>query len=158
MENKKDLMPMSPEGYTVASAYIEKGTVQKAARLLNMLPQEVSRQLEDPKVKAYIDQAYLDSGYRNRVALGKVMDTIIDKKLEELEEAEIGSSKDILDILTMAHKMRMEEVKAMVEYEKLHKPAEIKNQTNVQINDSLGGGNYGRLMSQLMGEIIPEGK
>jgi hypothetical protein len=87
------------------------------------------------------------------------MDSIIDKKMEELEEAEIGSSKDILDILTVAHKMRMEEMKAMVDYEKLHKAPEIQNQTNVQINEGMGEGNYGRLMKQLLGDKdVIEGK
>jgi hypothetical protein len=79
--------------------------------------------------------------------------------MEELEEAEIGSSKDILDILTMAHKMRMEELKAIIEYEKLGQKTEIKNQTNVQINEGMGEGNYGRLMKQLLGDKdVIEGK
>jgi len=158
MEDKTDLMAMSPEGYTVAAAYLSAGTAALAARSLKMDTIEFSKHLRDPKVKAYIDQAYLDSGYRNRVALGKVMDSIIDKKMEELEEAEIGSSKDILDIMQVAHKMRMEEMKAMVEYEKLHKAPEIQNQTNVQINEGMGEGNYGRLMSQLLGKDTIEGK
>jgi len=157
MEETKELVPMSPEGYAVAKAYIETGTVQKAAAKLRLPASEISTHLADPKVKKYIDQAYLDSGYRNRAALGQVLDGIIDKKLEELDEAEIGSSKDILDILAMAHKMRMEEVKAMIEYEKLTQKTEIKNQTNIQVNEGLGGGNYGRLMQQLMGDVIDAG-
>jgi phage terminase small subunit len=159
MEDKAELMPMSPEGHTVAAAYLTHGTATLAARALSMETKDVTQHLRDPQVKAYIDQAYLDSGYRNRVALGKVMDSIIDKKMEELEEAEIGSSKDILDILTVAHKMRMEEMKAMVDYEKLHKAPEIQNQTNVQINEGMGEGNYGRLMKQLLGDKdVIEGK
>jgi len=80
MEDKAELMPMSPEGYTVAAAYLEKGTAALAARALSMETKDVTQHLRDPQVKAYIDQAYLDSGYRNRVALGKVMDSIIDKR------------------------------------------------------------------------------
>ena len=158
MEETRELVQMRPEGYAVAQAYIETGTVQKASVRLGIPAAEVSNHLTDPKVKTYIDQAYLDSGYRNRVALGNVLDGLIDKKLEELEEAEIGSSKDILDILTMAHKMRMEELKAIIEYEKLGQKTEIKNQTNIQVNDGLGGGNYGRLMQQLMGEVLDSEK
>ncbi len=35
MEDKKDLMALSPEGYSVAAAYLEKGTAALAARALN---------------------------------------------------------------------------------------------------------------------------
>jgi hypothetical protein len=53
----------------------------------------------------------------------------------------------------------MEEMKAMVDYEKLHKAPEIQNQTNVQINEGMGEGNYGRLMKQLLGDKdVIEGK
>ena len=51
----------------------------------------------------------------------------------------------------MAHKMRMDEIKAMAELEKA-KASNVKNQTNVQINSELpfGQGNYGKLMEKLL--------
>ena len=53
----------------------------------------------------------------------------------------------------MAHKMRVDEMKAMTELEKA-KASNIKNQTNVQINADLpfGQGNYGKLMEKLLKE------
>ena len=56
------------------------------------------------------------------------------------------------DLLQMAHKMRMDEIKAMAELEKA-KTAPIKQQANIQINEMpFGQGNYGKLMEKLIGE------
>ena len=94
---------------------------------------------------------YLDTGYRNRFKLATALDDIIERKLEEAEESQIYTNKDLADLLQMAHKMRMDEIKAMAELEKA-KSSSIKNQTNVQINSEMpfGQGNYGKLMEKLL--------
>jgi len=73
--------------------------------------------------------------------------------LEELDEADMTSNKDIADLLQMAHKMRMDEMKTQTDAAKAEQTS-IKNQTNVQINDnsSFGEGNYGELMKKLLSE------
>jgi phage terminase small subunit len=93
----------------------------------------VAEYVNKPEIQRYITEVYLNSGYRNRFKIAEVMDTIIEKKLQEMEEAEIGSSKDIMEIMQAAHKMRMDEIDRMIELEKAKqkKPA---NQTNIQIN------------------------
>ena len=90
-------------------------------------------------------------GYRNRNNLASVMDDIIASKLEEATETGIYSKKDLADLLQMAHKMRMDEIKAQAELEKASSSS-IKNQTNVQINEAIpfGQGNYGKLMEKLL--------
>ena len=94
---------------------------------------------------------YLATGYRNRFKLANALDDIIERKLEEAEESQIYTNKDLADLLQMAHKMRMDEIKAMAELEKA-KSSSIKNQTNVQINSEMpfGQGNYGKLMEKLL--------
>ena len=54
----------------------------------------------------------------------------------------------------MAHKMRMDEIKAQAELEKAQ-ATNVKNQTNVQINEGLpfGQGNYGKLMDKLLKDV-----
>jgi hypothetical protein len=54
----------------------------------------------------------------------------------------------------MAHKMRMDEIKAQADLEKAE-GSNIRNQTNVQINDGIpfGQGNYGKLMDKLLNGI-----
>ena len=73
--------------------------------------------------------------------------------MEEAEESEIYSNKDLADLLQMAHKMRMDEMKAQVELEKV-KAGNVKalTQNNVHINGEVpfGQGNYGELMKKLL--------
>ena len=79
---------------------------------------------------------------------------MINSKLEEAQETGVYSSKDLADLLQMAHKMRMDEIKAQADLEKAE-GSNIRNQTNVQINDGIpfGQGNYGKLMDKLLNGI-----
>lgn len=77
------------------------------------------------------------------------MDALIKKKFQDLEEADVGSSKDIIEILALSHKMTMEQMARQIELEKLQS-ANIKSQVNVQINEAGDGTKYGRLIQQLV--------
>mgnify|MGYP003138579427 FL=1 len=143
---------ISPEGLEIANAYLELGNIQEVCTELALSEADVSEYLSKREVKAYIDQVYLDTGYRNRFKLATTLDELIDKKLEEAEESEIYSSKDLADLLQMAHKMRMDEIKAQTEHEKA-KASSIKTQNNIQANAGdvpFGQGNYGELMKKLL--------
>ena len=76
---------------------------------------------------------------------------MIQSKLEEAQESGVYSSKDLADLLQMAHKMRMDEIKSQAELDPAN-ASNIKNQTNVQINEGVpfGQGNYGKLMDKLL--------
>ena len=54
-------------------------------------------------------------GYRNKNNIASVLDEMIQSKLEEAQESGVYSSKDLADLLQMAHKMRMDEIKAQAE-------------------------------------------
>ncbi len=144
---------ISPEGLEIANAYLQLGSVQLVSAHLNIDEAEVSEFLGKREVKAYVDQVFLDTGYRNRFKLGKALDELIEKKLEEADESEIYSNKDLADLYALAHKMRMDEMKAQTELEKA-KASQIKTQNNVQINAEVpfGQGNYGELMKKLLKE------
>ena len=144
---------MSPEGLTIANTYLEVGNVPAVCARLKMDTAKVPEYLQRREIKAYIDQVYLDTGYRNRFKLANSLDDLIERKLEEAEESQIYTNKDLADLYVMAHKMRVDEMKAMTELEKA-KASNIKNQTNVQINSELpfGQGNYGKLMEKLLKE------
>ena len=103
---------ISPEGLEIANAYLQLGSVQLVSAHLNIDEAEVSEFLGKREVKAYVDQVFLDTGYRNRFKLGKALDELIEKKLEEADESEIYSNKDLADLYALAHKMRMDEMKA----------------------------------------------
>ena len=143
---------ISPESIEIANAYLEKGDISSVSEALDVPKDIVVDYLNKREVKKYIDSVYLDSGYRNRSKLASVLDDLIDRKLEEAEETEMYSSKDLADLLQMAHKMRMDEIKAQAELEKASGGAAIKTQNNVLINSEVpfGQGNYGALMEKLL--------
>ena len=144
---------ISPEGLEVANAYLELGNIQAVCIRLKLDEGECSEILAKREVKGYIDQVYLDTGYRNRFKLATALDDLIDRKMEEADESEIYSNKDLADLLQMAHKMRMDEIKAQAELEKA-KASNVKNQINIQNNGEVpfGQGNYGELMKKLLKE------
>jgi len=136
---------IAPENLEVANKYLELNSIPDVANALNMPKTAISEILEKPEVKRYIDAVYLDTGYRNRNKLAELLDTIINAKLEECQETEMYTDKDIVDLLNIAHKMRMDELKLL--------GSSVKTQNNIQINDSsFGGGNYGELMKKLLKE------
>ena len=150
----KEVTTLSPEGLEVANAYLQYGNIPAVCNYLNVSEEVVVKQLNKREVKKYIDTVYLDMGYRNRGNIAQVLDTMIASKLEEAEESEMYTSKDLADLLQMAHKMRMDELKMQHEMEKAEK-ATIARQTNVQINEAapglpFGEGNYGKLMAKLL--------
>jgi len=144
-------LAISPESLEIANAYLEHQSLQKVSEVLGFPQDMVSDILDRREVRAYIDTVFLDTGFNNRFLLREVMDTIIRKKLQELDEAEIGSSKDIMDILALSHKMTMDALDRQIQLEKIRNP-QVKTQTNVQIND-LGndGTKYGALLQKLIG-------
>jgi hypothetical protein len=142
---------ISPEGLEIANAYLELGSIPAVCSRLSIDEAKASEYLQKREVKAYVDQVYLDTGYRNRFKLADVLDTLIDAKLEEAEESEVYTSKDLADLVGMAHKIRMDELKAQTELEKA-KAQTIKTQVNIQDNSQVpfGQGNYGELMKKLL--------
>lgn len=138
---------ISPEGLEVAEQYLLYNDVSIVAREMNLTTFEVSDVLETREVKKYIDTMYLESGYRNRNNIASALDSLIDAKMLEMEESEMGSNKDIAELLKMAHDMRMQEMAAMA---KLNASTPT-NQTNVQILNSEGGMNYNALLGKIMG-------
>lgn len=145
----KEITTISPEGIEVANTYLQYGNIREVCNYLCVPEDKVVAILNKREVKQYIDTVYLDMGYRNRNNLASVMDDMIASKLEEAVETGIYSKKDLADLLQMAHKMRMDEIKAQAE---LEKATTVRNQTNVQINEGIpfGQGNYGKLMEKLL--------
>ena len=147
----KELTTISPEGLEVANSYLQFGNIRGVCDHLQVAESKVVDILNKREVKKYIDTVYLDKGYRNKNKIGTDLDEMIASKLEEAQETGVYSSKDLADLLQMAHKMRMDEIKAQADLAKAES-SNIKNQTNVQINEGVpfGQGNYGKLMEKLL--------
>lgn len=143
-----NIVAINPEHLEIARLHLASKNVDQIALELDVSPIQVTQVLQSREVKKYIDHMYLEAGYRNRNKLAEMLDRIIDKKLLELEEADVGSTKDIADLIALAHKMRMEEIKAQAEHDKVVAP---KQQTNIQINETpFGAQNYGKLLEKLL--------
>jgi predicted transcriptional regulator len=141
---------ISPEGLKVAQIYLETDSIDNTAKLIGISPHEVSDYLNTREVKSYIDNVYLEAGYRNRNKIAQRLDEVIEAKLEQMEEDEMGSTKDIADLIMLAHKVRMDEMKMMVEMEK----ARGKGPTNATQNNIIldgGGTNYNALLDKIVG-------
>jgi len=149
--SKEIATKMSPEGLEIANSYLEHGSIPAVASKLRVSQNEVSEILNKREIKQYIDTVFLDTGYRNRFKLSETLDMLIEKKLEESEETQIYTNKDMADLIQLAHKMRMEEIKAQTEMEKA-KAMTVKTQVNIRDNSGLpfGQGNYGELIKKLM--------
>jgi len=147
----KEITTISPEGLEIANSYLQFGNIRGVCDYLQVPETTVVELLNKREVKKYIDTVYLDMGYRNKNNIGSLLDNMIASKLEEAQESGVYSSKDLADLLQMAHKMRMDEIKAQADMLKAE-AGSVKNQTNVQINEAVpfGQGNYGKLMEKLL--------
>lgn len=134
-KNPAEVINISPEALEVANTYLELQDILAVASKLNIESSQVSQILGRREIKAYIDHIFQDYGFNNRFKLRNIMDTVIAKKLEEMEEADIGSGKDITEILALSHKMTMDVLNAQIKLEQIRSNNTIKNQTNVQINN-----------------------
>jgi hypothetical protein len=132
---------ISPEIFEVATEYVKHLNVKDTAKALDLTPDIVAGIIEKKEVKRYIDTIFLEQGYMQRNKLNDVMSDLIDMKLEEMQETGLGSNKDILDILKLAHDMRKDHAKA----EKDEVPGQ---QVNIQNN--FGGDNYNSLLENIM--------
>jgi hypothetical protein len=141
---------VSPEALEIANTYLSVQNIEKTAMELCISPDQVSEVLGRKEVRTYIDNIFLDSGFNNRFKMRKIMDVIISKKLQELDDADVGSTKDIADLLALSHKMTMEQLDRQIQLEKIQQ-GNVKTQVNMQVNEYGGDTKYSSLISKLLG-------
>jgi hypothetical protein len=146
----KDNLPekISPEGVKIANRYLESScnTADTAASLA-MSKHEVQEVLNTQHVKKYVDSILSEAGFRQMGKVDQLMDELIELKMAELQEADMGSSKDIAELLAMSHKFAQERIKLVIERNK--DAAKVNKTTNVQNNIYDGASNYGKLMEAI---------
>lgn len=142
-----DEIMICPEGLEVAKAYLEEGQDSLAvANKLNLPIEEVDRLLNKREVKNFIDRVFNEAGFRNKHRMAELMDAIIAKKLEEMDDTGLGSQADIIDILKLAHSMKMKEMEMEIKLLSAKTPA---MQVNTQINTA-GGDQYNKLLEKIL--------
>ena len=144
----EDALPerISPEGAKIANTYLASAcSLKDCSNNLGIPTYEISAVLQQPLVKTYVNNILRESGYRHMVKIAEKLDELVEMKWAELEEAEIGSNKDIADLLSLAHKMRMDMSNLLQK--------DVIKETGVQKNTQVnvyGDGNYGKLMEKLI--------
>lgn len=150
-----EIIKIDPESLEVANCYLQTSDIYKVSKLLDISSDVVATILKKREVKAYIDAVFKDLGYNNRTKMREVMDAVIQKKLADMAEGDVGSNKDIIDILALSHKMSMEHFDREITLEKIRaENLAAKSQVNVQINNE-GGLNYNSLLDKLLERDAP---
>ena len=132
---------IDPQVFEVTTEYAQNLSITQTAANLHLSEHQVVEILENKAAKRYIDAIFMEQGYMQRNKLNDVMTKIIDMKLEEMEESELGSNKDILEILKQAHTMQMD-------HQKASKEEQPGQQVNIQNN--FGGDNYNKLLEKIV--------
>jgi hypothetical protein len=137
---------MNPEMMEVVNSYLITTDARLTAQDLGIPREKVIYYLNKPEAKRFVDTIYLEQGYLNRHRLQDILGEVMELKLEEMRDSEIGTKKDILDILALAHKIRADEAKIA----QGGNEGGPRNQTNVQINSAGFGDNYNSLLDKIM--------
>ena len=149
-----EVLQIDPEMLEVANCYLQTQDARAVSAELDLPVETVTKYLARAEVKAYINQVFFDLGFNNRFKMRAAMDAILKKKFAEMEEADVGSSKDIAELMALSHKMSMELMDKEIQLLKLREGANMKNQVNVQINEGGDGTKYGALISKLLGDTL----
>lgn len=152
-----ETLDISPEDLEIAQQYLISQDAKETAESLGLPVEVVTKSLARKEVRSFVHQAFMHTGFNNQWRIRGLMDVIIKKKLQELEESDLGSNKDITEILALNHKFTMdmagielEQRKLDIKEKELAKKNVPSNQTNVQINQSGFGGNYDTLIEKLV--------
>lgn len=143
-----ETLQIAPEALEVANCYLQVQDARKVADELDMPVALVTEILARREVKSYVDHVFMDTGFNNRFEMRAAMDALIRKKFQEMHEADVGSTKDITELLALSHKMSMDLLDREIQLAKAQQSSAPQKQVNVQINDD--GSKYSHLISRLI--------
>ena len=135
------IFKLNPEVLDFVQNYLSCLNIDEAASMQGISREEAVACLNNKEVKRFMNTIFMEQGYMNRFKLVGLLETVIQSKLEEAEETGVYTGKDLVDILTLMHKIQMDHHKA-----ESAKVAETQN--NVQVN------NYGDNLSGLIEKIV----
>jgi len=137
---------IAPEALAVAQSYLIHQDLHKVAVDLDLPRSQVAWYLDKREVKNFVDSVFMQQGYMHRYKLQDLLTDVIDAKIEEMEETEMASTKDIADLIALQHKMRMDELNLQLKIQEKSNPTVREKVTNVQNNY---GTNYMDLMEKI---------
>lgn len=144
----------SPEGLELAESYLTHGSAKGVSEDMGLPVEVVAKELQKPEIRTYINQVFLEAGFRNRNQFFGLLDHMINEKLKESEETGMVTDEDLLTVLEKVHKMKMAEmameIKMMEAQAKINGTNKPVQQTNIQ-NNFGGSDGMNSLMQQLAG-------
>ena len=143
-----ETVQIAPEALEVANCYLQLQDARRVADELDLPVTLVTEILSRREVKSYVDHVFMDTGFNNRFEMRAAMDALIKKKFQEMHEADVGSTKDITELLALSHKMSMDLLDREIQLAKAQQANQPAKQVNVQINDD--GTKYSSLISRLI--------
>lgn len=145
-----ETLQIAPEALEVANCYLQLQDARRVADELELPVTLVTEILAKREVKAYVDHVFMDTGFNNRFEMRAAMDALIKKKFQEMHEADVGSTKDITELLALSHKMSMDLLDREIQLAKAQQSTGPAKQVNVQINEGLDGSKYSHLINRLI--------
>jgi hypothetical protein len=145
-----ETLQIAPESLEVANCYLQLQDARKVADELDLPVTLVTEILARREVKSYVDHVFMDTGFNNRFEMRAAMDALIKKKFQEMHEADVGSTKDITELLALSHKMSMDLLDREIQLAKAQQATGPQKQVNVQINEGLDGSKYSHLINRLI--------
>lgn len=139
--NPNETFRLNPEALEFVETYLSCLDVDQTANVLGINRETAVDLLKQKEVQRFMDTVFMEQGYMNRFKLSSILEKVIESKLEEAEETGIYSGKDLIDILTLVHKIQMD-------HAKVHREQAPSKQTNVQVN------NYGDNLGNLIDRIV----
>lgn len=139
---------IQPESLKVIETYLSCGSdLKETALALGTTVDVVSGHINKRESRSYLDTLFAAAGFRNRDRMFGLLDELINKKLEDLDETGTGTSLDIVELLEKVHKMKMQELQLSIKLAEAEKSNVPVTQTNIQIN---GGENYNKLLEKII--------
>lgn len=129
---------LAPESLLVAQNYMQFRDAGEVANVTGIPEGDVQKILGKREVKAFLDQVSFQMVEKNIDQIQDRFQDLIDRKFEEMEETELGSKKDIAELLESQAKMQMDLMKLRIKLmETETKKAEqaAKQIINMQINN-----------------------
>jgi hypothetical protein len=145
-----ETLQIAPEALEVANCYLQLQDARRVADNLDLPVSLVTEILARREVKSYVDHVFMDTGFNNRFEMRAAMDALIKKKFQEMHEADVGSTKDITELLELSHKMSMDLLDREIQLAKAQQSSAPQKQVNVQINEGLDGSKYSHLINRLI--------
>ena len=145
-----ETLQIAPEALEVANCYLQLQDARRVADELDLPVTLVTEILARREVKSYVDHVFMDTGFNNRFEMRAAMDALIKKKFQEMHEADVGSTKDITELLALSHKMSMDLLDREIQLAKAQQSSAPQKQVNVQINEGLDGSKYSHLINRLI--------